>query len=149
MQQFGWLNEHQFLDAVAVAMITPGPVVITVAFIGYLVADLAGAVMASIGIFLPVYIFTIVRHPGLNVIATTLSLKPSSTEFPLLRPRDLGRSNCVGRASNHRSADSSNRAHQPRRFMALQNLGTDSAHHVRLAWIDTLAPGAGRVIANV
>jgi chromate transporter len=63
VQQFGWLNEHQFLDAVAVAMITPGPVVITVAFIGFLVAGLAGAVMASIGIFLPVYIFTIVPAP--------------------------------------------------------------------------------------
>jgi chromate transporter len=63
VQQFGWLNEHQFLDAVAVAMITPGPVVITVAFIGFLVAGLAGSVMASIGIFLPVYIFTIVPAP--------------------------------------------------------------------------------------
>ena len=63
VQQFGWLNQHQFLDAVAVAMITPGPVVITVAFIGFLVAGLAGAIMASIGIFLPVYIFTIVPAP--------------------------------------------------------------------------------------
>jgi chromate transporter len=63
VQQFGWLNEHQFLDAVAVAMITPGPVVITVAFIGFLVAGLVGAVMASIGIFLPVYLFTIVPAP--------------------------------------------------------------------------------------
>jgi chromate transporter len=58
-----WLNDHQFLDAVAVAMITPGPVVITVAFIGYLVAGAAGAIVASIGIFLPVYIFTIVPAP--------------------------------------------------------------------------------------
>jgi chromate transporter len=63
VQQFGWLNEHQFLDAVAVAMITPGPVVITVAFIGFLVAGLAGSIMASIGIFLPVYVFTIVPAP--------------------------------------------------------------------------------------
>jgi chromate transporter len=63
VQQFGWLNEHQFLDAVAVAMITPGPVVITVAFIGFLVAGLAGSVMASIGIFLPVYLFTIIPAP--------------------------------------------------------------------------------------
>jgi chromate transporter len=63
VQQFGWLNEHQFLDAVAVAMITPGPVVITVAFIGFLVAGFAGAVMASIGIFLPVYFFTILPAP--------------------------------------------------------------------------------------
>jgi chromate transporter len=63
VQQFGWLNEHQFLDAVAVAMITPGPVVITVAFIGFLVAGLAGSIIASIGIFLPVYIFTIIPAP--------------------------------------------------------------------------------------
>jgi chromate transporter len=63
VQQFGWLNDHQFLDAVAVAMITPGPVVITVAFIGFIVAGLAGAVMAAIGIFLPVYVFTIVPAP--------------------------------------------------------------------------------------
>ena len=63
VNQFGWLTEHQFLDAVAVAMITPGPVVITVAFVGFLVAGLAGAVMASIGIFLPVYLFTILPAP--------------------------------------------------------------------------------------
>jgi chromate transporter len=63
VNQFGWLNEHQFLDAVAVAMITPGPVVITVAFIGFLVAGLAGSIMAAIGIFLPVYVFTILPAP--------------------------------------------------------------------------------------
>jgi chromate transporter len=63
VQQFGWLNEQQFLDAVAVAMITPGPVVITVAFIGYLVASLPGSILASIGMFLPVYLFTIIPAP--------------------------------------------------------------------------------------
>ncbi|MGH7816348.1 MAG: chromate efflux transporter, partial [Candidatus Binatia bacterium] len=63
VQQFGWLNEQQFVDAVAVAMITPGPVVITVAFIGYLTARLSGATLAAIGIFLPVYLFTIVPAP--------------------------------------------------------------------------------------
>ena len=63
VQQFGWLNEHQFLDAVAVAMVTPGPVVITVAFIGYLVAGLAGATLAAIGIFVPVYVFTVIPAP--------------------------------------------------------------------------------------
>lgn len=60
VHDFAWLTEHQFVDAVAVALITPGPVVITVAFIGYLVAGLPGAILAAIGIFLPVYFFTIV-----------------------------------------------------------------------------------------
>jgi chromate transporter len=56
VQQMHWLNERQFLDAVAVSMITPGPVVITVAFIGYLVAGPLGAFAAAIGVFLPVYV---------------------------------------------------------------------------------------------
>src|SRR5204863_1196288 len=63
VHDLGWLNEHQFLDAVAVALITPGPVVITVAFIGYLVAGVPGAVMAAIGIFVPVYVFTVIPAP--------------------------------------------------------------------------------------
>jgi len=63
VQQFGWVNERQFLDAVAVAMIAPGPVVIRVAFIGYLVAGLPGATTAAIGIFLPVYLLTIIPAP--------------------------------------------------------------------------------------
>lgn len=63
VQQFGWLTEHQFLDAVAVAMITPGPVVITVVFIGYLVAGLPGATAAAVGIFLPVYVLTVLPAP--------------------------------------------------------------------------------------
>ncbi len=56
---YHWLNEQQFLDAIAVAMITPGPIVITVAFIGYLVAGLKGAILAALGMFLPVYLVTI------------------------------------------------------------------------------------------
>ena len=58
-----WLNERQFIDAVAVAMITPGPVVITVGFIGYLIAGLPGAVVAALGTFLPCYLFTIIPAP--------------------------------------------------------------------------------------
>ncbi|MBA5638024.1 chromate transporter [Duganella sp. LX20W] len=58
-----WLNDRQFVDAVAVAMITPGPVVITVGFIGYLVAGLPGACVAALGTFLPCYLFTIIPAP--------------------------------------------------------------------------------------
>lgn len=59
VQEHQWLSERQFLDAVAVAMITPGPVVITVGFIGYLVAGGWGAVAAAAGVFLPVYLVTL------------------------------------------------------------------------------------------
>jgi chromate transporter len=58
-----WLTERQFLDAVAVALITPGPVVITVAFIGYLVAGALGAVAAAAGVFAPVYLMTLFLAP--------------------------------------------------------------------------------------
>ncbi len=61
--RYHWLDERQFLDAVAVAMITPGPVVITTAFIGYLVAGPVGAVVAAVGLFLPCYLFVIVPAP--------------------------------------------------------------------------------------
>lgn len=60
---YHWLNDKQFVDAVAVAMITPGPVVITVGFIGYLVAGLSGACVAALATFLPCYLFTIIPAP--------------------------------------------------------------------------------------
>src|SRR5256886_4637805 len=69
VQQFHWLTERQFIDAVAVSMITPGPVVITVAFIGYLVAGLPGAVLAAIGVFLPVYLIVVLVAPHFHRVA--------------------------------------------------------------------------------
>jgi chromate transporter len=63
VQDHHWLTEAQFIDAVAVAMITPGPVVITVAFIGYLVSGMAGASAAALGVFLPVYLFVVILGP--------------------------------------------------------------------------------------
>ena len=63
VHDYQWLNERQFVDAVAVAMITPGPVVITVGFIGYLIAGFPGAVVAALGTFLPCYLFTILPAP--------------------------------------------------------------------------------------
>jgi chromate transporter len=63
VKEFAWLTERQFLDAVAVAMITPGPVVITVAFIGYLVGGPIGAMVAALGTFLPCYLFVVIPAP--------------------------------------------------------------------------------------
>jgi chromate transporter len=63
VREHGWLTDQQFLDAVAVAMITPGPVVITVAFIGYLVQGFRGAGLAALGVFLPCYLFVVVPAP--------------------------------------------------------------------------------------
>jgi len=64
VQGHHWITDHQFVDAVAVAMITPGPVVITVAFIGYLVAGVTGAIAAALGVFLPVYGVVVILAPS-------------------------------------------------------------------------------------
>lgn len=63
VSEYHWLSEHEFIDAVAVAMITPGPVVITVGFIGYLVAGFPGAAVAALATFLPCYLFTVLPAP--------------------------------------------------------------------------------------
>ena len=63
VQERAWLTDQQFFDAIAVAMITPGPVVITVAFIGFLVDGLRGAVAASAGVFLPCWLLVVVPAP--------------------------------------------------------------------------------------
>jgi chromate transporter len=70
-----WLTETQFVDAVAVAMITPGPVVITVGFIGYLIAGFPGATVASLATFLPCYLFTVIPAPHFRKIAKNNSIK--------------------------------------------------------------------------
>jgi chromate transporter len=63
VKEYGWLTEQQFLDAVAVAMITPGPVVITVGFIGYLIGGFWGACVAALATFVPCYLFTVIPAP--------------------------------------------------------------------------------------
>ena len=75
VREHGWLTDQQFLDAVAVAMITPGPVVITVAFIGYLVQGFSGAVLAALGVFLPCYLFTVIPAPFFERFAGNPRLK--------------------------------------------------------------------------
>lgn len=75
VKEHQWLNEKEFVDAVAVAMITPGPVVITVGFVGYLIAGIPGACVAALATFVPCYFFTVLpapyfkrygKHPGIK-----------------------------------------------------------------------------------
>jgi chromate transporter len=73
--RFHWLTDQQFLDAVAVAMITPGPVVITVGFIGYLVAGPVGATVAALATFGPCYLFTVLPAPYFRRFAKNASIK--------------------------------------------------------------------------
>ncbi len=72
---YHWIDEHTFLDAVAVAMITPGPVVITVGFIGFLVAGFPGACIAATCTFLPCYLFTVIPAPYFKKYAKNVSIK--------------------------------------------------------------------------
>ncbi len=61
--QYGWMDQRQFLIAVAVGMISPGPVVITATFVGYLVAGFWGSLLSTIGIFFPSFVFVLVAAP--------------------------------------------------------------------------------------
>jgi chromate transporter len=63
VHQFGWLDQRQFLVAVAIGMISPGPVVITATFVGYLVAGFWGSLVSTIGIFLPSFLFVLIAAP--------------------------------------------------------------------------------------
>ena len=75
VKEYHWLNEQQFIDAVAVAMITPGPIVITVGFIGYLVGGVSGAIVAALATFIPCYLFTILPAPYFKKYGKNPSLK--------------------------------------------------------------------------
>lgn len=75
VHEYHWLTETEFVDSVAVAMITPGPVVITVGFIGYLVAGFPGASVAALATFLPCFLFTVILAPFFKKIVKNESIK--------------------------------------------------------------------------
>ena len=66
VHDYGWLTEREFLDAVAMGMITPGPVVITAVFVGYLVSGFAGAIIAGLGVFLPAFLMVVLFAPTIT-----------------------------------------------------------------------------------
>lgn len=75
VQQSGWLNERQFLVAVAMGMLSPGPVVITATFVGYLVAGFWGSLVSTVGIFFPSFLFVLLVAPILVRNRENLNVK--------------------------------------------------------------------------
>jgi chromate transporter len=75
VQQHRWLSESQFIDAVAIGMITPGPMVVIAAFIGFIVAGYPGAIAATIGVFLPIYVFVLVFAPHYRAFSSNLQVR--------------------------------------------------------------------------
>lgn len=74
VENLGWLTEQQLIDAVAVGQVTPGPLFTTATFVGYVLAGLPGAILATLGIFLPSFIFVALTHPLIERVRQSLRL---------------------------------------------------------------------------
>src|SRR5262249_14773268 len=111
VERYHWLTERQFLDAVAVAMITPGPVVITTADIGYLVAGPRGGTVAPVGVFLPCYLSVIVPAPYFRRVAGNVTVKAFVDGVTAAATGAIaGANDRAGAARDRRPPDGRNRA---------------------------------------
>jgi chromate transporter len=103
VKEYAWLTDRQFVDAVAVAMITPGPVVITTGFIGFLTSGFWGAVVAAAATFLPCYLLTVIPAPYFKSTANTRRDRVRGWRHRRSRGRDHWRGAGAGPAVHRRS----------------------------------------------